>query len=74
MALTEAPIHIHKRQEYADQVERAERYIAKRDPDDVDVAALAFKLNVPIWSNDNDFETFPQGRYTTAQLLSELER
>lgn len=73
MALKEAPVHIHKRADYADQIEKAERLLAERDPEDVDVAALALKLNVPVWSNDNDFEVFPQGRYTTAQLLRALE-
>lgn len=74
MALKEAPVQIHERTEYADQIEKAGRLIAERDPEDVDVAALALKLNVPVWSNDNDFEAFPQGRYTTAQLLRALEQ
>jgi len=43
-----------------------------KDPDDVELAALALHLHVPVWSNDNHFKDFPTGRYTTAELLKHL--
>lgn len=49
-------------------VAEARRYLDKRDPDDVALAALALKLGVPIWSNDNDFEELPLEVFPTAKL------
>jgi predicted nucleic acid-binding protein len=57
---------------YKDTYAKAEKLIGQRDPYDVDVLALALKLNIPIWSNDNDFKGMPVPRYTTAQLLRRL--
>ncbi len=34
--------------------------------------ALALKLGVPIWSNDNDFKELPLDLYPTAKLLKVL--
>ncbi len=59
-------------QDYAGKVEKAARAIAKRDPDDVGLLALALTLGIPVWSNDNDFEDAPVERYTTARLLRVL--
>jgi predicted nucleic acid-binding protein len=61
-----------ERSEYEHQVPEAKRRIAKRDPDDVDVLALALDLNVPVWSNDNDFEGAGVEWQTTAELLKAL--
>ncbi len=72
MALQAAPVNIHKRNVYADQLLNAERIIADKDPDDVDLLALALKLETPIWSNDNHFKDLPLKRYTTAELLNAL--
>ncbi len=51
---------------------KAARRIGKRDPDDVDLLALALALNVPIWSNDKDFDAAGVEHYTTARLLKTL--
>jgi len=48
----------------------ARKQIADRDPGDVDVLALALRLDVPVWSNDRDFEGTGVERMTTAELLS----
>jgi predicted nucleic acid-binding protein len=72
-ALEEAPVHIHGRMDYADMLPEAFSLVGKRDPEDVDVAALALKLGAPIWSHDDIFKDFPLRRYTTAQLLKILE-
>ena len=57
---------------YARRLKEAERRIARRDPDDVDLLALALSLRIPVWSNDKDFDAARVKRYTTAQLLRAL--
>ena len=61
-----------ERSEYQQKLPTAGRRIGKRDPDDVDVLALALTLNVPVWSNDNDFEDSGVEWHTTAELLKML--
>ena len=48
------------------------RLIGRRDPDDVALLALALHLDLPIWTNDRDFEQTGVSLYTTAQLLAAL--
>ena len=50
----------------------ARRAIGSRDPDDVDLLALALAFSVPVWSNDNDFKDAGVEWYTTARLLRRL--
>ena len=50
----------------------ARKYLDRRDPDDVHLAALALKLDVPVWSNDRDLTELPLRVFTTAQLLAML--
>jgi predicted nucleic acid-binding protein len=52
----------------------ARKRIGRRDPDDVELLALAIQLNVPLWSNDNDFENTGVVWYTTASLLAVLSK
>jgi predicted nucleic acid-binding protein len=61
-----------ERSEYKSKLSTARRRIGKRDPDDVDVLALALQLNVAVWSNDNDFEDAGVEWHTTAELLKLL--
>ena len=58
--------------EYQSKLEAAKRAIAKRDPHDVDLLALALAFGVPVWSNDSDFEDARVEWYTTARLLRRL--
>ena len=58
--------------EYAPKLEAATRAIARRDPDDVDLLALALAFGVPVWSNDSDFKDAGVEWYTTARLLRRL--
>ncbi len=44
--------------------------IARRDPDEVDVLALCLSLNLPLWTNDRDFEGANVVSLTTAELLT----
>ena len=42
----------------------------QRDPEDVDLLALAIHLRVTIWKNDRDFEICGVPVISTAQLLA----
>lgn len=42
--------------DYQSHLLLAKELIAKRDPKDVDILALALKAKVPLWSQDKDFE------------------
>lgn len=72
MALAAMPLRLYGPDSYHEQRAEAERRIAHRDPDDVDLLALALQLGCPIWSNDADFEKAGIELYPTAQLLQRL--
>jgi predicted nucleic acid-binding protein len=72
LACAALPVTIVDRSEYQGKLATARRRIAKRDPDDVDVLALALTLDLPVWSNDNDFEDSGIEWHTTAELLKML--
>jgi len=72
LALAALPVTVVARSEYEHRLPEAERRMGKRDPDDVDVLALALDLNLPVWSNDNDFEDAGVDWHTTAELLKAL--
>lgn len=57
---------------YESHLEEASEYLAKRDPTDIPLATLALKLEIPVWSNDRDFEELPLIAYPTAKLLKIL--
>jgi predicted nucleic acid-binding protein len=69
LAVASLPVSIVAREVYAGSIAKAQRQIGKRDPDDVELLALAQHFKVPLWSNDNDFEGCGVERYTTAELL-----
>jgi predicted nucleic acid-binding protein len=71
-ALNLLPLRIYPARRYARAVREARRRIERRDPTDVDVLALALHLDVPLWSNDRDFEDTGVSRFTTAELLAIL--
>jgi predicted nucleic acid-binding protein len=58
--------------EYSTKLDTANRAIGKRDPDDVDLLALALAFGLPVWSNDKDFHGAGVELYTTARLLRRL--
>lgn len=72
LAMAALPVTVVEKPIYASAVPQARKLIAHRDPDDVDVLALALHLGLPLWSNDNDFERTGIDWYTTAELLSKL--
>jgi predicted nucleic acid-binding protein len=74
LAAATLPVTTVDRSSYSSSLPEARRRIAQRDPDDVDILALAIHLNLPVWSNDNDFEDTGVVWYTTAALLAYLQR
>lgn len=66
------PLLVKPRSFYKAKLAEAKTLMDAKDPDDIDVAALALELAAPVWSNDNDFLRFPLGRLTTAELLKTL--
>ncbi len=58
--------------EPSSRLPRARKLIARRDPDDVDVLALALHLKIPLWSNDKDFQGTGIELLTTEALLRRL--
>ena len=67
------PMVVFDEKYYHSHTPQAVRLLKERDPDDVHLAALAQKEEVPIWSNDRDFEKLSLQVYTTTQLLKALE-
>ena len=72
LAVASLPVTVVPREDYAMSLPEARRRIGRRDPDDVDVLALALHKRVPIWSNDQDFEDAGIEWFTTAELLKHL--
>lgn len=65
-------VKVYKPREYKDKLAEARRRIGGRDPEDIELLALAVSLRIPVWSNDNDFEDSGVEWYTTAFLLKKL--
>jgi predicted nucleic acid-binding protein len=70
LAVAALPVTVVEQATYSSSLPQARKLIANRDPDDVDVLALHGDL--PVWSNDNDFEETGIEWYTTAELLQKL--
>ena len=64
------PLTRYSSRAYHEKMAAARRQIEQRDPHDVDVLALALHLDIPLWSNDHDFDHTSIDRFTTAQLLA----
>lgn len=62
----------HTTADYKSFMPRATRLIGRRDPDDVELLALALALDIPIWTNDRDFSVAGVECYTTAEFLKAL--
>lgn len=72
LAVASLPVSIVAREVYAGSIADARLRIGKRDPDDVELLALALHFKVPLWTNDNDFEGCGMEWFTTAELLKRL--
>ena len=73
LAVASLPVTLVGRDVYAKRIPEAKRRIGRRDPDDVDVLALALHEGIPVWSNDNDFADAGVEWYTTAEVLRRLD-
>lgn len=67
------PLTIYEKDSYKDKITEAKKRIGDRDPNDVDLLALALTLGCPLWSNDHDFEGTGVVLFTTASLLKHLQ-
>jgi predicted nucleic acid-binding protein len=72
LAMASLPVTVVGKAAYERSLSEAKRRIGRRDPDDVEILALAIQLKIPLWSNDKDFEDAGVHLYTTKDLLREL--
>jgi predicted nucleic acid-binding protein len=72
LTVASLPVSIVAREVYKRSIARAKREIGQRDPDDVELLALALHFKIPLWSNDDDFAKCSAKRVTTAELLKML--
>lgn len=73
MAVASLPVTVIERATYEKSVAEAKRRIGRRDPDEVDVLALALHTGAAVWSNDNDFSEAGIEWFTTSELLKHLD-
>jgi predicted nucleic acid-binding protein len=74
LAAAALPVTVVERTAYAGKIREATKRLGGRDPDDVELLALALHAGLPVWSNDNDFEDAGVDWFTTAELLKKLAR
>jgi predicted nucleic acid-binding protein len=67
------PFSVYPLHFYEDFIQKASQKLSGRDEDDIELLALAIKLKIPVWSNDNDFKNLGIEIYTTAKLLKILK-
>ncbi len=72
LAVGALPVTVVGRTDYAASIPEARKRIEQRDPDDAELLALALAFNIPVWSNDNDFEDAGIQWLTTEKLLRQL--
>jgi predicted nucleic acid-binding protein len=72
LAVAALPVTIVTRPQYAKSIPQAAKRIGRRDPEDIELFALALHFRIPIWSNDRDFENLKVDLFTTERLLRHL--
>lgn len=72
LAVAALPVSIIGLAAYADAIPEAQRRIVQRDPDDVDLLALAISFKTPVWSNDKHFKSTGVPWFTTEALRRRL--
>ena len=68
------PLKIYPLTDYRTRLPRAIEDMKRRDPEDAHALALAWSLDLPLWSNDRDFENIDVECYSTARLLRLLSQ
>lgn len=67
------PLEIVPKEAYNDHIPAASAMVGWRDPEDVELLALALAMGCPIWSNDNDLKELTGIKvYTTAEILQQI--
>jgi predicted nucleic acid-binding protein len=72
LAVAALPITVVGHSQYAKSIAEATKRIGRRDPDDVDLLALALHFGIPIWSNDRNFDGLNIDLFTTERLLRHI--
>jgi len=54
-ALSLLPLKVYSKEDYDNKREEANRIIGETDKKDIDILALSFKENCPVWSEDKHF-------------------
>ena len=72
LAVAALPVTLVSQAQYAGRMAEAMRRMGHRDPDDVELLALALHFRIPVWSNDRDFEGLDIDLFTTERLLRHL--
>ncbi len=60
---------VYQKEFYEDKLKIAFKKVGEIDPEDIDLLALAIKLDLPTWSNDKDFKKARVEVFTTAEVL-----
>lgn len=68
------PMTKHGLSGYSRYLGKARKDLRNRDPEDAHALALARALDVPLWTNDRDFEGLGLTVLTTARILKILDR
>lgn len=73
LAILLQKIEIYDEEFYKEKLSDAKQLIGSRDPRDAGILSLAMKANLPLWTDDKDFQIQEVKRrikvYTTAELL-----
>jgi predicted nucleic acid-binding protein len=67
------PVEVLPETAFKHSLNTARRQIAHRDPTDADLLALALAEDIPIWTDDRDFQDSTARIMTTAQIIAHLE-
>src|SRR5262249_33995029 len=65
-------LRVHPLSDYDARLQPAIDDMKQRDPEDAHALALARSLDLPLWSNDKDFQNAKVECYSTARLLKLL--
>ena len=68
------PVEVIPELQFKNKLEMAYEEIGKRDPDDVDLLALALANNIPVWSDDRDFQDSSAQIFTTEDIIHFVEK
>ena len=73
-AVVKLPVEVIAETRFQKQIEAAQEQIGDRDPSDVDLLALALAENIPIWSDDRDFEDSSAQVFRTEAIIAKLNK